>query len=113
MVSVEACVIISQKTTYVSYIMTESADKENKFVCWLYIIFGRFLMSQVKRKRRKAYVEAGDCVACGCCVKVCPMSAIEVFRGVMAIVDQETCIGCGKCAKACPATVISIREVTE
>ena len=32
-VSVEACVIISQKTTYVSYIMTESADKENKFVC--------------------------------------------------------------------------------
>lgn len=70
-------------------------------------------MSQVKRKRRKAYVEAGDCVACGCCVKVCPMSAIEVFRGVMAIVDQETCIGCGKCAKVCPATVISIREVTE
>ena len=32
-VSVEACVIISQKTAYVSYIMTESADKENKFVC--------------------------------------------------------------------------------
>ena len=36
-------------------------------------------MNQVKRKKRKAHVEERDCVACGCCVKVCPMSAIQYF----------------------------------
>lgn len=30
------------------------------------------------RKKRRAYVEQRDCVACGCCVKVCPLNAIEV-----------------------------------
>lgn len=70
-------------------------------------------MNQVKRKKRKAHVEERACVACGCCVKVCPMSAIQIFHGVMAVVDQEKCVGCGKCVKACPATVISIQEAAE
>lgn len=70
-------------------------------------------MNQVKRKKRKAHVEERDCVACGCCVKVCPMSAIQIFHGVMAVVDQGKCVGCGKCVKACPATVISIQEAAE
>ena len=26
------------------------------------------------RKKRKAFVDQDDCVACGCCVKVCPRS---------------------------------------
>ena len=33
-------------------------------------------MSPVK-KRRKAVVDESACVACGCCVKVCPMRAIS------------------------------------
>ncbi|RNC62746.1 MAG: Ferredoxin-2 [Candidatus Dichloromethanomonas elyunquensis] len=49
-----------------------------------------------------------DCVACGTCVKVCPRSALSVFKGVGVVVDREKCIGCGKCAKVCPAGVISI-----
>ena len=49
-------------------------------------------MNQVKRKKRKAHVEERDCVACGCCVKVCPMSAIQIFHGVMAVVDQENAL---------------------
>ena len=64
------------------------------------------------RKKRKAYVEQKDCVACGCCMKVCPMNAIEVHHGLYAQVDEDKCVGCGKCAKECPATVIEIREVT-
>lgn len=63
------------------------------------------------RKKRKAFVDAGACVACGCCVKACPLKAIAVWRGIMAKVDPEVCVGCGKCARECPASVISIREV--
>lgn len=61
--------------------------------------------------RRKAFVDRKHCVACGCCVKVCPMNAIEIVRGVMALISAEKCVGCGKCAKECPASVIEIREV--
>lgn len=63
------------------------------------------------RKRKKAFVDQGLCVACGCCVKVCPMGAISIFKGIMAAVDMDKCVGCSKCAKECPASVIEIREV--
>lgn len=42
-----------------------------------------------ERKKRKAYVNQKECVACGCCMKVCPKGAIQVFRGIMAQVDHE------------------------
>ena len=64
-----------------------------------------------ERKRRRAVVDTSACVACGCCVKVCPVRAMEVVRGVAARVDEERCVGCGRCAKECPASVIEIREV--
>ena len=64
-----------------------------------------------QRKRRRAQVDQDACVACGCCVKVCPLQAIEIVRGVMAQVRQDKCVGCGKCARECPASVIKIREV--
>jgi Pyruvate/2-oxoacid:ferredoxin oxidoreductase delta subunit len=73
--------------------------------------FGRrFKMGATVRKRRKAVVAQEDCVACGCCVKVCPLSAIRVVKGIAAQVDTEKCVGCGKCARECPATVITIQE---
>ena len=64
-----------------------------------------------EKKRRKAVVDRGACVACGCCVKVCPLVAIEIVLGVAARVDREKCVGCGKCARECPASVIGMREV--
>lgn len=67
--------------------------------------------SMVVRKKRKAFVNQSDCVACGSCVKVCPMKAIQIFHGIMAQVDMVKCVGCGKCAKECPASVIEVREV--
>ena len=68
-------------------------------------------MNPVRKHPRKAFVDQKSCVACGCCVKVCPLQAIEIVRGVMAQVRQEKCVGCGKCARECPASVIKIREV--
>ena len=63
------------------------------------------------KKRRKAVVDAAACVACGCCVKVCPVQAVEVVRGVTARVTPEKCVGCGRCVKECPASVIALLEV--
>ena len=67
-------------------------------------------MNQISAKRRKAVVDESYCVACGCCVKVCPLKAITVLKGITARVDRERCVGCGKCAKECPASVITIQE---
>lgn len=64
----------------------------------------------VEKKRRRAVVDEKACIACGCCVKVCPLRAIEVVRGIAARVDWSKCVGCGKCAKECPASVIAVRE---
>lgn len=62
--------------------------------------------------KRKATVSIKECVACGCCVKVCPRNAITIYKGIHAVVDKELCIGCGKCVKECPASILSL-EVTE
>ncbi|MDD6057851.1 MAG: 4Fe-4S binding protein [Clostridiales bacterium] len=69
-------------------------------------------MNMAKGKVRAAFVAQKDCVACGCCAKVCPLGAIEVIKGIMAQVDKSKCVGCGKCAKECPASIIRIQEVT-
>ncbi len=68
-------------------------------------------MEKVKRKPRRAEVSENECVACGCCVRVCPMDAISIYKGIRAVVDKYRCVGCGKCAKECPASVIEVREV--
>ena len=41
------------------------------------------------RKKRKAFVDQEDCVACGCCVKVCPLGAIQIMKAL----DTITCLG--------------------
>ena len=55
-----------------------------------------------ERKKRRARVSQGECVACGCCVKVCPVGALEVFRGLYASVSGDRC----------PASVIGMQEET-
>lgn len=51
------------------------------------------------------------CVACGTCLKECPLGAIAINDGISAVVDREKCVGCGKCSKICPASVIEIVEI--
>ena len=68
-------------------------------------------METTMRKKRRALVDTNHCVACGCCVKVCPLRAVTIWKGLTAVVDSAKCVGCGKCAKECPASVSEIREV--
>ena len=69
------------------------------------------MMQETKRRPRRAQVAQDSCVACGCCVKVCPLGAIRIDRGLFARVDSNKCVGCGKCARECPASVITIVEL--
>lgn len=62
--------------------------------------------------KRKAVVNIEVCVACGCCLKVCPQNAISIPEGISAEIDRDLCVGCGKCAKECPASIIEL-EVTD
>ena len=50
-----------------------------------------------------------ECVACGCCVKVCPKGAVSIVRGIIARVEEEKCVGCGVCAAACPKKCLTLR----
>ena len=60
--------------------------------------------------KRKAIVDTSQCVACGCCAKVCPRAAISVSHGINAVIDETICVDCGKCAKECPASIITLEE---
>ncbi len=57
---------------------------------------------------RKLACIGRECVACGACAKACPLKAVAIDRGLIAVVDAARCAGCGKCALACPAGVIEI-----
>ena len=62
----------------------------------------------------KRFAEVQEyCVACGSCVKVCPMEAITIWKGVIAHIQKDQCVGCGRCVTTCPASTIElkIREV--
>lgn len=64
----------------------------------------------MKKIKKKAIIDKEYCVACGSCVKVCPLQIISIEQGVFAQIDYDKCVGCGKCAKACPASVINIEK---
>jgi len=49
------------------------------------------------------------CIACGKCVKTCPVGAIELKDNV-AIIDYTKCTNCGQCVAACPTKAIEKEE---
>ena len=48
--------------------------------------------------RKKCQV---GCIACGICVKTCPVDAIKIDNN-LARIDHSKCIVCGLCVKKCP-----------
>ena len=45
---------------------------------------------------------AENCIYCGACAKICPVSVIKVDRKEKSwTIDQDKCINCGRCVKAC------------
>lgn len=55
------------------------------------------------RRRGKTRDDAGDCIDCARCVRVCP-SGIDIRQGA----SQQECIGCTRCIDACDAIMLNL-----
>ena len=51
-----------------------------------------------------AFIITSECVKCGICVDICPVSSI--VEGENQFFISDTCISCGKCKDVCPIDAI-------
>ncbi|OQX70972.1 MAG: 4Fe-4S ferredoxin [Candidatus Cloacimonas sp. 4484_275] len=51
-----------------------------------------------------SFIITSECIKCGMCVDVCPVSAIVEAEEQYIITDA--CIDCGDCVTACPIDAI-------
>ncbi|MCK5237274.1 MAG: DUF362 domain-containing protein [Deltaproteobacteria bacterium] len=54
-------------------------------------------------------VDPEGCTACGKCVPMCPVDAIEM--GAVAFIDEDLCTGCSHCIAVCPEGTIKVQWV--
>jgi Na+-translocating ferredoxin:NAD+ oxidoreductase subunit B len=62
--------------------------------------------------RANYYVDAvqDTCCACGVCVERCPVKAVFMDDGALAI-DRSRCLGCGLCVTGCPAGALGLKRI--
>jgi NAD-dependent dihydropyrimidine dehydrogenase PreA subunit len=59
---------------------------------------------------RPIHRDEDECVDCGACISVCPMSVYSFDDSWSLQVDQEKCIQCGVCIKMCPHGALKLGE---
>jgi uncharacterized Fe-S center protein len=57
-------------------------------------------------------VLSSECIRCGICMKICPVSAITLNQKT-AVIDRTRCTGCGECMNRCPEHAIEFDWHTE
>lgn len=62
---------------------------------------------QVQHSSVKPSVTENKCTGCGCCIAVCPASAISLKNG-RAFINHEACIGCAECLCVCKFDAIGV-----
>lgn len=70
------------------------------------------VLRQIKKEPNPAslvmssFIAAYDetlCIACGACIAICPMDALEALPSRKIHLSPERCIGCGLCTTRCPS----------
>jgi L-aspartate semialdehyde sulfurtransferase ferredoxin len=51
-----------------------------------------------------------ECVECGACISVCPVSVYSFDQAWNIHVDEKKCIQCGVCLKMCPHGALKLGE---
>lgn len=66
----------------------------------------------INKKNQFMFYES-QCIGCGRCFRVCPLSVHRVEDG-KHVIDFKKCVGCGKCVESCYAQALRFpsREVT-
>jgi uncharacterized Fe-S center protein len=62
---------------------------------------------QVQHSSVTPEINQKNCTLCGCCIEMCPVSAITEKRQA-AFIHSGTCIGCGECIAACKFNAVKI-----
>ncbi|NCB41851.1 MAG: 4Fe-4S dicluster domain-containing protein [Clostridia bacterium] len=75
-----------------------------------YCPLGTLLGSLSKLCGQRIKTDLSNCVACGMCNSVCPMS-IEIMQSAKEgkPVNEFRCVGCGRCVDACPTNNLAYR----
>ncbi|MHA1272368.1 MAG: 4Fe-4S dicluster domain-containing protein [Promethearchaeota archaeon] len=65
------------------------------------------------RTIRYRAITTGDCIACGTCVKYCPLKIRKIGSDNRAITINinANCGGCSVCFKRCPQNAISLIKI--
>ncbi len=62
---------------------------------------------QVQHSSLKPAINVERCTLCGCCMAICPVSAISDASG-RAFINSRICVGCGECIAGCKFDAINI-----
>jgi uncharacterized Fe-S center protein len=57
----------------------------------------------------KPYMNKGNCVSCGMCIKNCSQKAISFDENKKADIDMDKCVGCGQCTFVCQYEAACVR----
>jgi len=58
----------------------------------------------------KKIVITDECVGCGMCESVCPVSAISLAKDKSKYEINEDCVQCMTCVSQCPVSAIIVEE---